>query len=353
MELSLIGTVGGEKIVFGEHGTHFKLKGTYMAFNPKRDFRGTHDVKWNTLNNQKEYTFNPQNIWYVANIFPKWETDGNLQGHASHRVTPFLYLMGLDEEPSKKLNKTIVELRRTQPYNTQLGIINHRALRGKRKGDLSYNMQGNSTVNMVWDAFVESIVSMESPDNVYLPVGTILQVKDKSSEWSSDGKLDSQTMKWLDSKVGLNYVVKDYPTEVWMGVMPNRKKADIYPYYKKKVSKVGIPRKRKAPFHELRSQTLDTPMNRGNIGQHYELHETLKNNTSALKQRGDYEENIDADITHHLLKKGYLTTDGRYGGKEELKQHLHQNYRKKMLRGGHKFTYTVSIPNLLSLHPSL
>ena len=363
MELALIGETPSDeaqKLVFGENGTHFRLQGTYLRFNPYNSFRGTHDVKWNTLNDRKEYTFNPNHVWYVSNIFPSWETDGNLQGHASHRITPFLNLIGLDEKPSQKIRKNIVELKRTQPYNTQLGIINHRALRGKRtwrgiEKDLNYGMRGATTVNMVWDAFIESIVSIENPDNVYLPVGTILKVNDKANLWNSDGKLESQTIEWLEKNIENNYVVKDYPIENWMGVLPNRKKADIYPYYDKKVSKVAIPRKRKAPFHELRSQTLATTM-RGGVAHDYELHQTLKNNTSGLKQRGDYYESIDVATLHHLIKKGYLTMEGRYGGKTELAQTFRgkkSSMRKKLLRGGHKFTYSDERPTPLALHPSL
>ena len=340
-----------DKVVFGEYGTHFNLEGAYMAFNPFNSYRGTYDAKkLNTLKGQKEYTFKPNQIWYIADIFPNWETDGVLYGGGGHRIAPFLYLMGLDSKPSKTVNKTIVKLRKTQPYNVELGIVNHMGLQGRRRNtSLQYQMQGVTTVNMTWESFNSSIKNIIEPDNVYLPIGTILKINDKA-DWSSDGKLNKHQKQALDENKGSNYVVKGYPYEVWMGYMPNRKIADIYPYYKKKVSKVRLPRKRKPPFDEIRTQVIESPLRLGGV-QHYELHETLKNNPSALKQRGDYDWSQDTNVVHYMLKKGYLNINGKYGGKQELKEYW-LGYKNR-LRGGHKFNYTDDVPNILSLQPSL
>jgi hypothetical protein len=340
----------GGSLVFGEHGTHFNFREiTFMAFNPFKSYKGTYNKKFNSFKDQKQYTFNPSELWYVADIFPDWETDGRLHGGGGHRIAPFLYLMGLDSKPSKNLNRTIVKLQRTQPYNTELGIVNHISLQGRRRNTLEYQMQGITTVNMTWEAFNSSIKNVIEPDNIYLPIGTILKINDKA-DWSSDGKLKDGLKNWLEEKKGSHYVVKNYPVKAWMGYLPNRKTADIYPYYKKKVGKVKLPRKRKPPFDEKRTQMIKSPLRAGGV-QHYELHETLKNNTSALKKRGDYDWEPDAKYVHYMLNKGYLMVDGRYGGKQELKEYWLSN--KNKLRGGHKFTYTEQVPTLFSLQPSL
>ena len=134
-----------------------------------------------------------------------------------------------------------------------------------------------------------------------------------------------------------------------MGAIGNRTSADVWPEpAQRNVESVKRARARKPPFKVKRVSF--TGSGHGMYGQFggYDLFPTRSGKPNMMKSKSRGERyTLYPQLLHWLLRKGLITVDGRYSGKEELKNRAYLGH-KKMKR---KFDYTRPVPDPYDLKP--
>ena len=89
----------------------------------------------------------------------------------------------------------------------------------------------------------------------------------------------------------------------------------------------------------------------------YRFRATLKDNPNSIRSRPlrlrvDWLNN--PEVIHHCIKKGFITIEGRYGSKYEIKKIFDEEMGKQtLLNPNIKFDYTSPVPDIESLSPTV
>jgi hypothetical protein len=354
-------------LYFGEDGTRIRMKGTHHILNPTyghyrdRIYRGLNE-------DDGTYTFPAWEEWVVVNPklnYPTLPYDS--QGH----VTPISNLIGCEEESTGDL-RNIVLLKPMSKFSTNAGICNNGniiRLPFKEETRLSPD------VHMTFEVFLKNIEQVyPPPPNIHLPAGTILRLRpyDEIKEeleadmlyFGRDAHRSAQTaFKVSDKRKQSGYtnrlgnmylVVSHTPYRPFLGFVGKRTKSSYFPSYRRITNRIKRYKARKPPF---KVDYVRYQMDRSHATFQYRFQATLKGNPNSLRSR-----NLrlgvgwlgDPEVIHHCIQKGFITIEGRYASKYEIKKIFENEMGKEALLNPRiKFDYTRPVPDIDSLSPTI
>ena len=380
------------------HGTRIVLGGTHPIFFPStagdyenqegkisvmRDENGkAQRVKgsdWDTY--KYRYTFPKDESWIVLSVHKNEPLRNYTQeGKRMENTKRLQNLIGItDKQYVKEFEKSwdgsghkghdIVKLIPFSSIGVNAGVLNHASLFSilTKESDSSYLPH----IHMTWKAFNESIVEIYQPKQaVSLPIGTRIYIppyEQIKNRLENDMVLETALVtRYKNKKIRLfleenedsHFVVFKKQTKMpGIGFFnPRRKSAIEIPKILRTQKQVKRFKARKQPKYVMRVSYR--PNGFSGYRMSYQMHKTLKNRPNMMKSKNIFSEAKslfeNLAIVHHLLQRGYIVLDGKYGGKNEIKRMFSTNsYSADMIPTNEDFDYTDAIPAVETLYPTL
>lgn len=382
------GDLNDDKLFMGpkEVGTKFVLKGTFKVYNAQpyaTSYKGKKEHLLKGFDVEDEgninYTFPSWEMWTVTKVWKNRPTEPYTSEGKLHTIPN---IIGLTETPSPSYEENLVQLEPMTKYSLDAGIVNHQYLFSIRREHPQGRGYAFSTLYspilvMTWKAFKESISkSIDPPPNIHLPVGTIIKIRpyqeiqeelQKDRIFNTNQYREEQDLfqvsterkrgRWEKEYGGVNMVVTGTPYRPFMGFYSKRTTCDLFPpIYKRKTAKVRRFKARSPPFKVNHVQYSNTNEIAWGLTFRYTLATTLKNNTSALRKKSDFIPAIfkDPEMLHYCIKKGYITIEGRYAGRAEVKQKWLKAMKQatKLIKFDYLSWESDNLPDVDSLSPS-